>query len=93
VVLQSEVARSTILAGDAMMDTKLGIPLAFLLALSAGGAGAGAAAVSGPADDLLRPGSLRELLPQDKTIPVVRADKARQEQLRAGCVYGYWRRC
>jgi len=75
------------------MESKLGIPLAFLLALSAGGASVDAAAVSGPAEEFLKPGSLRVLLPQDKTVPVVRAEKARGEEIRLACWYGYWRRC
>ena len=76
-----------------MMDSKRGIPLAFLLALAAGGAGAQAAALSVPAEELLKPGSLRELLPRDLTLPVVRADRARGEQMLAGCTYNHWRRC
>jgi hypothetical protein len=76
-----------------MMDSKRGIPLAFLLALAAGGAGAEAAAVSVPAEELLKPGSLRQLLPRELTRPAVRADEAQGEQRLAGCQYNYWRRC
>jgi hypothetical protein len=75
------------------MDPKRGIPLAFLLALAAGGVGAEAAAVSAPSEELLKPGSLRELLPRDLTLPVVRADQARDDQKLAACKINYWRRC
>lgn len=76
-----------------MMDSKRGLPLVFLLALTAGGAGADAAAVSAPSEDLLKPGSLRALLPRDLTLPIMRAEQARGEQRLAGCTYNHWRRC
>jgi hypothetical protein len=76
-----------------MMDSKRGLPLAFLLALAAGGAGADAAAVSAPSADLLKPGSLRELLRQERTFPVTSAAQARGERKLAACQYNQWRRC
>jgi hypothetical protein len=85
-----------------MAEAKLGIPLAFALALSA--AESNAAPVWGDTADLLRPGSLASLLAQESLIgdgtiggQSQRSATGRIAQWFNGyfnsCIQGYWRRC
>ena len=80
-----------------MLDSKVGIPLTFLLALSAVGPAA-AAVKPGQTAESLTPGSLRNLLDQAKppsgdSASEARGNRGSAGQLAQGCWYGYWRRC
>jgi hypothetical protein len=72
------------------MDPKTGLPLAFLLATAASLSIANATAVSGSSEELLKPGSLRELLPPMNIPAAAGVERARVSQ---ACSYGFWRRC
>ena len=82
-----------------MPHAKVGIPLAFLLALSAASSNTGAAVLSDTKTSL-EPGSLRGLLDQDKPIVSEPSARARNGASRRGiaqwfngCFMGFWRRC
>jgi hypothetical protein len=81
-----------------MLDMKA-VPLSFALALAATAPNA-AAAVPGDPSELLRPGSLRNLVGPIETATGDKAGAARDDQgakrqlaQAQGCWYGYWRRC
>jgi hypothetical protein len=86
-----------------MPDPKVGIPFAFLLALSAA-TNAGAAALGNTAE-LLKPGGLRGLLDQEMSVvgDGVSGERSNQVSTRRiaqwfngsffSCFQGYWRRC
>jgi hypothetical protein len=80
-----------------MLDSKVGLPLTFLLALAAAGP-ASAAVKPGQTAESLDPGSLRNVLGHEKLPASDSTDQARGNrnsagQLAQGCWYGYWRRC
>lgn len=79
-----------------MLDMKA-VPLTFALALSAAAPNAVTAAVGDPSE-LLRSGSLRNLVGPIETVTSdkagdVRDDQGAKRQMAQGCIYGYWRRC
>jgi hypothetical protein len=80
-----------------MLDSKVGIPLTFLLALAAAGP-ATEVVKSGQTAEWLTPGSLQRLLDQDK-LPAAegtgdtRGNPETTGRMAQGCFYGYWRRC
>jgi hypothetical protein len=80
-----------------MLDSKIGIPLTFLLALSAAGPAA-AAVKPGQTAESLTPGSLRSLLAQERLPAEDRSgetpgNRDSTGRLAQGCWSGYWRRC
>jgi hypothetical protein len=80
-----------------MLDSKVGIPLTFLLALAAAGP-ATEAVKSDQAAEWLTPGSLQKLFDQDKLPPAEGAGQARGNsestgRMAQGCWFNYWRRC
>jgi hypothetical protein len=76
-----------------MLDSKVGLPLTFLLALAAADPAAAAVKPRQTAEEL-DPGSLRNLLDREK-LPAgeARGNRDAKGRLAQGCWYGYWRRC
>jgi hypothetical protein len=79
-----------------MLDMKA-VPLTFALALSAAAPNAATAAVGDPSE-LLRSGSLRNLVRPNEAVTgdksgEVSDDQGAKRQMAQGCWYGYWRRC
>jgi hypothetical protein len=84
-----------------MLDRRLGLPLAFLLAMSSGDQAARKLAAMG-SDEPLKRGSLRELLPADFTNSdsnITQGSNAASDGRLAqwfnflNCFAGNWRRC
>jgi len=80
-----------------MLDSKVGIPLTFLLALAAAGP-ATEAVKSEQTAEWLTPGSLQRFLDQDKLPAAEDAAQASgnsesTSRMAQGCWYNYWRRC
>jgi hypothetical protein len=92
-----------------MPDSKVGIPFAFLLALSATATASDAgASVLGDGAELLKPGSMRNLLDRlDRDQPLLgneaEGERSNQDSTHRiaqwfnggffSCFQGYWRRC
>ena len=76
-----------------MLDSKVGIPLTFLLALAAAGP-ATEAVKSDQTAEWLTPGSLQRFLDQGK-LPAAegRGNSESIGRMAQGCWYNYWRRC
>jgi hypothetical protein len=86
-----------------MPDAKVGIPFAFLLALSATSSNARLSEL-GDGSELLKPGSLRTLLDQQTVGDTDEGERSNQRSPRRvsqmwfnggffNCFQGYWRRC
>jgi hypothetical protein len=84
-----------------MSDAKVGIPFAFLLALSAATSGSGAVTLGDTAESL-RPGSLKNLLNNPLVGDRTGSENGGQVQRKSAqwfnggffsCFQGYWRRC